>query len=305
MPHGHLAELAVDHTLLLGAHVLSDEGHVGVVGPVQLAGLHVFPLGMIDELLGDAFATHEKDTLDLKIGLVLGHADSTEGVLSEAIKSLDETFKHVLEHVHNLAFSADLVVVHEPPAEAVLALLLEHLVDSNTLLVGVVDEESLEVEEIELASLGQFIKRVDDLSLGGLGSSSGGSSLGLLLLNLDDGLHGLGGHLDVTVDSSELGEGRNALKPGTDLSSGLLESLIEDKLEGTREGGGEDDVSDSDAVSNDPVTSEGLVESSAVLLDALDGIVELSLSDVGSAAEDGVEGGHGALEDTGLNPVQP
>ena len=304
MPHGHLAELAVDHTLLLGAHVLSDEGHVGVVGPVQLAGLHVFPLGMIDELLGDAFATHKKDTLDLKIGLVLGHADSTEGVLSEAIKSLDETFKHVLEHVHNLAFSADLVVVYEPPTEAVLALLLEHLIDSDTLLVGVIDEESLKVEEVELTSLCEFIKRVDVLLLSGLGSS-GGSGLGLLLLSLDDGLHGLGALLDLTEDGDEFGKGSNARKPGTDLSASLLESGIEDHLEGVGEGGGEDDVSDSDAVSNDPVTSEGRVDGSGVLLDALDGIVELRLSDGGAHAKDGEHSRHVALDDTRLNPVHP
>ena len=308
MPHGHLDLLASAVLSLFGAEELSHDGLVGDAGPVHGAGLHVLPLGMVDELLGHDVAAGEQDTLDLEVGLLTGHADAAEGVLAVAVKSLDETFEQVLELVGDLTLIAELVVVDVVEGEALLAGLLEHLVDTSTLLVGVVDHEGLEVEKTELASLREFIKWVGGLlllTISSLGLGGSGSSLGLLLLSLDNGLERLGGHLDLTEDGDEFGKGRNARKPSAALGSGLLEALVEDELEGTDERSGEDDISDGDAVSNDPVTSEGLIDRSGVLLDALDGIVELRLGDLSVAAEDGVEGGHGGLEDTRLNPVHP
>ena len=97
-----------------GAEVCLDLGNISGIVQVHLASLHVFELRMIDELLADDLTTDEENTLDLEGWFITEHADLTEGVLSEAFKSLDETFKKVLEHVLNLTFLANLFVVEEP-----------------------------------------------------------------------------------------------------------------------------------------------------------------------------------------------
>ena len=111
-----------------------------------------------------------------------------------------------------------------------------------TLFVRTVDEESFEVEEIE-GRRGQELELAFHLLLswlftiifGSLGL--GGSSSGLgLLLRLDDGFDSFLGHLNLSEDGDELGKSRNARKPGASLGGGFCEALVENKLEGYRQG---------------------------------------------------------------------
>jgi hypothetical protein len=167
--------------------------------------------------------------------------------------------------------------------------------------------ECLEVEEIE-GSGRQSIKWVNVLLNGsilslGLGSSL--SSLGLRGLRLENRLQALLGHADLTEDGDELGESGDAREPGAGLRGSLGETLIEHKLEGKREAGSKEDISDRDAVADKPVTGESLVERAEVLLDSLAGIVEGSLSDLVASSKNGIDGGSCSLHDTRLPPVGP
>ena len=115
MPHGDLAFHAVALATVGRAEVLLDDLLVGGVGNVELAGLHVLHLWVVLQLLHvDVVATHEQNTLDLKAGLLAEHAELAHGVLLEALQSLTESLKHVLEHVANLSLFADLLVVKKP-----------------------------------------------------------------------------------------------------------------------------------------------------------------------------------------------
>jgi hypothetical protein len=64
--------------------------------------------------LADFVTTDQEDTLDLKARLFTEHANLSEGVLSESFESLNETLEKVLEHILNLTFLTDLLVVKEP-----------------------------------------------------------------------------------------------------------------------------------------------------------------------------------------------
>ena len=169
--------------------------------------------------------------------------------------------------------------------------------------VWVVHEERLEGVEVQ-SGRRQQIKWVDGLLL--LLRGSGGSSglLGLLL-GLEDGLHGLLGHLDLSEDSDELGKGGNTGEPGAGLGGSLGEANIEDELEWKRESASKEDVSEGYVVANEPVASKGRVDGAKVLLDALAGLVEHRLGAVWVLAEDSVDGLTCLLHDTTLEPVHP
>ena len=310
LPHGENDGEAVNNLAgNLGGHVFSHEALVNQAVPVHLAGLHELELGVVDEFLRDDLASDHEDTLDLKAGLSSEHANFTERVLAEALESLDETLKEVLELVFDLTLSSDLVVMEVPEGVALSVNLRQVLVETLTLLVLNIDEVGLEHEKIEGGG-GQGLERVDHLLLLnfltiftlGLGGSSG--LLGLLL-RLDDGLDALLGHLDLSEDSDELGEGSNARKPCACLGGGLGEALVEDKLEGHRHGGGEDDIGNRYAGANDPVASKGLIDGSKGLLEDLHGIHEFGLGDLvgstGAGHDSGVDGGERSTDD----PVHP
>ena len=146
-------------TGIFGSHKLLYDCQVSLAVPVHLAGLHVLKLGVIDQLLGDTLASDKHDTHKLEIWLVSEHEELAERVLSEVFESLDETFKEVLEHVANLTLFAHLFIVEEPKSVAFFVNLSHELVETHTLLVGTVDEESFEVEKIERRR-GQCIKWV-------------------------------------------------------------------------------------------------------------------------------------------------
>ena len=309
MPAGGVDRHAIDGTLAIGrGEGLSDELDIGGVAEIHLAGTHVLELGMVVALLRNDLTTDEEDTIDLKVGLSTEHADLSESVLSEVIKSLHETLKQVSELVLDLTLVSVSLVVEPPEGVSFAIDLLHELLVALASLVGVVHEEGLEVEQIE-AGRRQSIKWVDVLLGSVLTLGLGGGLLLLLLgllLDLKDRLERLLGHLDLAEESDELRDGSNAVEPGASLGCSLGESLIKDELEGHGELGTEDDVSNSGVgTTGEPFTRESLVDSTEVLLEALDGVVELRLGHIGLVAEDGVDGGHTGLDRAADAPVEP
>lgn len=156
---------AVDLTFTgLGGEEISDKNEILGFTQVELAGLHVLELGMVDELLSDDLTSDKEDTLDLKTGLFTEHANLTERVLLEALKSGDETLKEVLEHVLNGSFLADLLVVEVPEGPSFAVNLGHHAFVTFGLLVGDIDEVGLEVVDIEVGGW-ELIKWVHDFLL--------------------------------------------------------------------------------------------------------------------------------------------
>ncbi len=310
MPHGEDdGEVHASANFILGGEELLDQLLVLSVLGVHFARSAVLELGMVNALLGDNSASDEEDASNFEVGDRSEHAHLTEGVLSEAIETLHETFEQVSENVVDLAFVAVLLVMEEPEGESFEVDVGHEFLVSLTSLVGVVHEVGLEVEKIEGGG-GQSIKWVDVLLDGsvsrlGLGTAGGGSTLRLLLFRLEDGLAALLGHLDLTEARDELGDGGNARKPGAGLGSGLGEALVEDDLEGSGENASDKDVGNRNLASAKEITSESGVDSAKVLLDGFDGVVEGSLGDLGVSSEDGHDGGVASLLGTGLDPVHP
>lgn len=157
-------------------------------------------------------------------------------------------------------------------------------------------------------------------SLGRLGGSGGGGSLGLLLGgSVDDGLLDQGGlagegeELRLVSDSVEVAEevgvggavgGVENLRAERVVSGESLgrEEEATHELETTGEGGGDEDVGDRDAVSDEEgLVGEGLLEVRGERLDlglcGLDGDLV-----VGGAAEKGAEPGSNGGEEVSVGP---
>jgi len=293
---------------VLGREEVSGKVLIGLNLHVELAWLHVLELRMVVALLRDDLTTDEQDTGNLEVGLLTKHAHLTEGVLAEVIETLKEAFKKVHELVLNLTLLAELLVVKKPEGVALKIDLSHELLPALTSLVGVVNVEGLEVEEIEV-SRRESLKWVHGLllrlSILRLGSSSLLGWLLRLLLSLEDGLDALLGHADLAKDGDELGHTGDARKPGAALGCSLCKALVENELEVKREASSEQDISDSQVATAKVVTSEGLIDGAGVLLDCLASIVEDRLGNLGVSAEDGVDGGTAGLHDAGLPPVKP
>ena len=308
MPHGGVdGEAHGGASAVLGAEELSAELLVSLVGHVHLAGAHVLELRVVNALLRNDLATDEEDTSDLEGWLSAEHADLTEGVLAEVVKTLKETFEEVSKLILDGTLVANLLVVEEPEGVALKIDLFHELVEALARLIGDVDVVSLEVEEIEGAGRQKvewvtFLLRL--LSGLGLGSSSS-LGLGLLLLDLEDGLDALLGHPDLAEDSDKLGEGRDASEPSAGLGGSLGEALIEDELEGKGEATSEGNISKSNVAADEVVPRKSLVDGSHVSLDILAGLVELGLGDLSRAAKDGIDGRGALLGNTRLHPVEP
>lgn len=308
MPHGAQDGKVHDGScsVILGRHELSGEIGIGSVLHVHLTGAHVLELGVVNALLRDDRTADEKDTGHLHGGLGTEKAKLTESVLAEVIETLQEALEEVNELVLNGTFVADLLVVKEPEGVALPIALSKELVETFSGLIGRVDVVRLEVEEIE-GSRGESLKWVH-LLLGGvfsLGLGSSGGGLGLLLLDLQDGLDALLGQSDLAENSNELRERRDAAEPGASLGGGLSEALVKDELEVEGEASGEVKIGEGARVTDEPVTSEGGVDGTHVSLDVLAGLVEGRLSDLSVAAEDGIDGGGTLLGDTRSDPGHP
>ena len=307
MPHGGVdGEAHGGASAVLGAEELSAELLVSLVGHVHFAGAHVLELRVVNALLRNDLASDEEDTSDLEGWLSAEHADLTEGMLAEVVKTLKETFEEVSKLILDGTLVANLLVVEEPEGVALKIDLVHELIEALARLIGDVDVVSLEVEEIEGAGR-QKVEWVTFLLglLSGLGLGSSSLGLGLLLLDLEDGLDALLGHPDLAEDSDKLGEGRDASEPSAGLGGSLGEALIEDELEGKGEATSEGNISESNVAADEVVSRKGLVDGSHVSLDILAGLVELRLGNLSSAAEDGIDGRGALLGNTRLHPVEP
>ena len=307
MPHGGVdGEAHGGASAVLGAEELSAELLVSLVGHVHFAGAHVLELRVVNALLRNDLATDEEDTSNLEGWLSAEHADLTEGVLAEVVKTLKETFEEVSKLILDGTLVANLLVVEEPEGVALKIDLVHELIEALARLIGDVDVISLEVEEIEGAGR-QKVEWVTFLLglLSGLGLGSSSLGLGLLLLDLEDGLDALLGHPDLAEDSDKLGEGRDASEPSAGLGGSLGEALVEDELEGKGEATSEGNISESNVAADEVVSRKGLVDGSHVSLDILAGLVELGLGDLSSAAKDSIDSRGALLGNTRLHPVEP
>ena len=307
MPHGGVdGEAHGGASAVLRAEELSAELLVSLVGHVHFAGAHVLELRVVNALLRNDLASDEEDTSDLEGWLSAEHADLTEGVLAEVVKTLKETFEEVSKLILDGTLVANLLVVEEPEGVALKIDLVHELIEALARLIGDVDVISLEVEEIEGAGR-QKVEWVTFLLglLSGLGLGSSSLGLGLLLLDLEDGLDALLGHPDLAEDSDKLGEGRDASEPSAGLGGSLGEALVEDELEGKGEATSEGNISESNVAADEVVSRKGLVDGSHVSLDILAGLVELGLGDLSSAAKDSIDSRGALLGNTRLHPVEP
>ena len=307
MPHGGVdGEAHGGASAVLRAEELSAELLVSLVGHVHFAGAHVLELRVVNALLRNDLATDEEDTSNLEGWLSAEHADLTEGVLAEVVKTLKETFEEVSKLILDGTLVANLLVVEEPEGVALKIDLVHELIEALARLIGDVDVISLEVEEIEGAGR-QKVEWVTFLLglLSGLGLGSSSLGLGLLLLDLEDGLDALLGHPDLAEDSDKLGEGRDASEPSAGLGGSLGEALVEDELEGKGEATSEGNISESNVAADEVVSRKGLVDGSHVSLDILAGLVELGLGDLSSAAKDSIDSRGALLGNTRLHPVEP
>ena len=309
VPHGDsdgVSHGSASH--VLGGEEVSGKVLIGLNLHVELAWLHVLELRMVVALLRDDLTTDKQDTGNFEVGLLTKHAHLTESVLAEVIETLKEALKKVHELVLNLTLLAELLVVQEPEGVALKIDLFHELLPALASLVGVVDVEGLEVEEIEgrrRKSLKWVHGLLLRLSILRLGSSSLLGGLLRLLLSLEDGLDALLGHADLAEDGDELGHAGDARKPGAALGGGLGEALVENELEVEGEASSEQDISNSQVATAKVVTSKGLIDGTGVLLDCLASIVEDRLSYLSVSAEDGVDGGSPSLHDARLPPVEP
>lgn len=231
MPHGHRDGQSHGGAFaILGGKEVSDKGEISVVFDVEFPWIAELELRMVDALLRDDLASDQENTSDLKIGDCPEHAHLAEGVLSEAVKPLHETFEQILELVLNLTLLAELLIVQEPEGVALDVNISHHLGVTFAYLVGYVDEVGLEVVEVEGAGR-KGIQGVDLLLGGVLSLRFGGASsllttfLGLLLC-FKDRLESLLRHLDLSEAGHELREGGDASEPGARLGSRLGETLV-------------------------------------------------------------------------------
>jgi len=217
---------AVGNIAFLGSPEFSDEFLVLWLRHVEFSGLVVLKLRVLLHLFGNSLASEQPDSLNFEVGLLAEDGVDGEGVLSEVVDSLEEALHEVDGLVEDLALTGVFLVVQVVDGVAFRVEVLEELVDGGTLLVGVVDEESLEFEEVELGRR-EHVEGVDVLLLGCLffllGSRLSDFSLAL---NLDDGLDNLLSHLDVSESLDNLRNLSNSLEPSSYVGHTLLESSI-------------------------------------------------------------------------------
>lgn len=286
MPEGHLNGHVFDLvTAILRGHEVPYKGLIIRAVPVHLAGLHVFELGMVDQLLANHLSSDKEDSHDLKVWLLAEHADLSERVLFEAFEPLNETFEQVGEFVLDLTLVTKFLVVEPPDGEALLVHLFHPFYVTFTLLVRVVHEEGLEVVNIKCRGW-QLIKWVLGLLFLGIGLrlrldlSSRFSSLLLnlrLLLNGELGrLQRLLARLNVAEGADEGRQARHSVEPSSNIGHTLLEASIEAGLVWAREQTGKVDVCQSASVTHKPglPCRQSSIDRSELLLEALDGIIE-------------------------------
>jgi hypothetical protein len=106
---------------------------------------------LLGEAVWDLVPPHQPDTHDLKVGLFPKHSMPGKADLVNVFCSRQEAVHQVVGDMQLFTFSGILVVVEEPERPACPVEHLVPLVDGGSLLVSVVDEESLEVVQVEVS----------------------------------------------------------------------------------------------------------------------------------------------------------
>jgi len=165
MPRNGLDRSAVGDLAYSTAPELADDLDILSIVEAERALLVVLKLRVVDALLRNGEAAPHKDTLNLEVWLLAGHAHTSKGILVKLLKALQEALEKVFSLVHDLAFALVLFILQEPHGPALLVELLDEFIDTAVGLVGVVHEKCLEVVEIKLR-LWQQIKWVLGLVFG-------------------------------------------------------------------------------------------------------------------------------------------
>lgn len=297
--------------------VVLNEGLIFSVGGISLApGVGVAILAELgSELRGTLSTTDQEAAANLSLVVLTEGDDDTEGVLAGSLETLLETTSQVGGHEH-LGEISVVVVVSEPERPSIgLEVLPEPGEDSSADILGVVGVNTLELLEVELGG-GKEVEGVDLLGLGlslliiteiggsgrggssGSGSSGGGSlgdiDLSLLAEREVGGING-GNKVGLTGDSAV---------PADDVSEGLAELGVHNEAETSGERASNDDISESDGLTDEEGVGQKVVVQGGEQLDevSLSGLSGLSV--VLNVAEDGVDPDtRGSIDLSG--PVDP
>lgn len=149
MPHGGLDLLTVSLSLATFSRPeLPNELEVLFIVELNLTVVVVFELRMFVHFCWNFLTSEAPDTFNLKIRRFTEDAHFSQGVLSEVIKPLQESFHQVLGLVDHLTFASVFVIVEEPERVAYWIILLLKCIHTTTGFVLVVNHECLEVEEV-------------------------------------------------------------------------------------------------------------------------------------------------------------
>jgi len=298
-----VSDLSVDlaaELALLVEEVL-NQGLVVSAGEISLApGVGVDVLAHVGgELRGTLSAADEEAAVDLGLVVLTEGDDDTKGVLASSLETLGEATGQVGGHEH-LGEILVVLVVSEPEGPSIgLVVLPEPGKDSSADVLGVVGVDALELLEVELGG-GEEIERIGGLlgglvlvllisgsgrGVGGSGGGGGGSSGG--------GLGLVDGHLSAQGERSgyrdEVGLTNDGGEPAQHVSEGLAELGVEEHLHTGVEGGAEDDIGQSDGLSNQEGAGQQAVvqggqKLNQISLSSLSGLVVVL-----EVAEDGVQ----------------
>lgn len=310
MPSEGLTWHSINFISINSTEELSDEFVVSWdVSWVHSSGLVVLNLWM---LLGESiwqlsWTSAKPDSLNLKVWLFSEDAVSGEGVFGGVLSSVQEAGYEVVSNMEDLSFLAVLLIVEEPESPTIPVEHLVPLINSGSLLVCVVDVEGLEIVDVEsgwwealdvILCLHDFLL----LSLWLLGSLLLWS---LWCFNEVGWLEWLGGQLDATLNGDVLWESVDASNPWFDVLHGLSETGVKDGLESTLECGGEDDISKSNAVSDEPFLSfEGSVKGLKMSLQVFGLLVVISSLDSWASENTSADNLPG-WSNGGLSPCEP
>lgn len=231
--------LAVDDISSLGTPEILDKVSVFLLADVEFSLLIVFKLWVVNHLLGNTLSSEKPDTFNVKVRLITKSGVHCQYVLSEMIDSLQEAVHQVQGLVKNLSLSWILLILDMVDSVLSWHVVVKEELNSFSLLVGVVHEESLVVVQVKLAgvSLVKFIKRINVflgcfLTIFSLFSSC----LGLiysnwLFLGGQGRLDGLGRCLSVSNSVDNFWQLGNSFPPSVNVGHCLSESTIENCLE--------------------------------------------------------------------------
>jgi len=228
----------------LGCPEIFNQISIFFLADIEFSLLIVFKLWVVEHLLGNTLASEEPDTLQIQIGFFSEDGMHCQYVLSEMINSLQEAVHQVQGLIKHLSLSWILLIFDMIDSVIFWLIVVEEELDSLTLLVGMVDEESLVVVQVELGGM-SLVKFIEGISvfLGcwflAIISRFFSSCLGFglscwLFLGREGRFDGLSNCLDISNSVNDLLQSSNSFPPLGSIGHRLSESTIENSLEGCR-----------------------------------------------------------------------